>query len=1262
MSNESLPICPQCGAVLKASAPAGLCPNCLMALNLKTETVFTDHTPAAQPPLPPEQLAPHFPQLEILECLGRGGMGVVYKARQKTLNRLVALKLLAPERVGDAKFAERFTREAQALAALNHPNIVTIHDFGQAGGFYFLLMEFVDGVNLRQLLRARKFTPEEALAIVPPLCDALQFAHDRGVIHRDIKPENLLLDKAGRVKVADFGIAKMLSADGGAGSPLHADSQQSEAGAHGVTRPAAEPSALTGEQTVGTPGYSAPEQKTDPQRVDSRADIYSLGVVFYEMLTGELPGKRLEPPSRKVQIDVRLDEVVLRALEKNPELRYQQVSEVKTAVETIQTRAPDDLRPTQAPSASWEAARTRVRPLATTLIVLGTLGLIISMLVQVRGFSSDSLHFSLGAFGYWRLFLPANCAAFLATVEPLLRILNLVVLVGALRMRQLQSYWLAIAGAASAMVTPPLLPIGLPVGAGALLVLARRDVRREFGILGFAGTTSPSGAAPSFSRLAVLSAVLAAISLLELWLEAGIGLLGVRPRGDDSSGWGWSAIMTVVLWIPHWGFWGTVFLAGVALEDIRQATGRLKGAGIATFALLFMPLYWVLTHAFRLMAEPIETPADFTAIAFLASTVALVLCGGFAVGMHRNEVRRAVAALADPSDAGRLLPKWVVRTLQSAATVLVVLELCLGGFITYLTQSWTGLSAATQIAFYSHAHAEFHPKPGRESDSKRFSATLPGGEVALVAVSDLSSPSPVCWRPDGALLCRATNALTGSFGKQTRPRFLALSLDLADSLTGGRILPFELRVAGKPVASRHWSTSARGTFVFFAAPPEASLLDFRLGEPAGEWLDTDAGWEWNGEIPRHPERVIRRSGQQAIVALGRVKKLPDDGTSVDWTRRSFPKDWVGRVVAVDGSGVVHEPVPATTSLKDVMAWGWQGQSETFSNLPPARVKELRLQIRNCQWAEFRNVSLELDHRTSVEVQDAVGAKAASGRSPIEQGGSATKNVSAATPPLLSEPPKLRFLAWQDEWKTNQPGAARHPDGSPVTDPTELKWLGQVHPAGMDLSSLKLPSEPRFLHLWFSHPDFGRLGLNEVSLLDATGNPITLGGQGSISGGAHGPSESNGNLGWITKTLSPAEGTNIPPRVTVRFRYTAGPLERIQKLPVTPRNKTVMSLEGGSELNGVGQDVDGRAFVAIAVDVKSMPTRQFDVVAVAHDGREIRSAGGGSSGAVGAGFRVENFDFELSLADVAKFIIGTRPIRTVEWKDVVLPVDKGGGSD
>ena len=318
MSNESAPKCPQCGAALPANAPAGLCPNCLMALNLKTETVLTDDALPTQPPLPPEQLAPHFPQLEILECLGRGGMGVVYKARQKTLNRFVALKLLAPERVNDPKFAERFTREAQALAALNHPNIVTIHDFGQAGGFYFLLMEFVDGVNLRQLLRVRtNFSPEEALTIVPVLCDALQYAHEHGIVHRDIKPENILLDKSGRVKVADFGIARMLGNGNGDGP--------------GQTAPMENAT----QNAIGTPGYIAPEQKTDPRHVDNRADIYSLGVVFYEMLTGEAPGKRIEPPSKRVQIDVRLDAVVLRALEKTPEMRWQTAADLRTQLEII---------------------------------------------------------------------------------------------------------------------------------------------------------------------------------------------------------------------------------------------------------------------------------------------------------------------------------------------------------------------------------------------------------------------------------------------------------------------------------------------------------------------------------------------------------------------------------------------------------------------------------------------------------------------------------------------------------------------------------------------------------------------------------------------------------------------------------------------------------------------------------------------------------------------------------------------------------------
>jgi len=320
--------CPQCGTPLPTDALAGLCPACLLKAGAAADTITDAKQPPFQPPTVAE-LATKFPQLEILELIGKGGMGAVYRARQKELDRVVALKILPPGIGDDPAFAERFAREAKALAKLNHPGIVTLYEFGKADGLYFFLMEFVDGVNLRQLLHAGRISAREALAIVPQICDALQYAHDQGIVHRDIKPENILLDRRGRVKVADFGLAKIV----GAGRDQNVPGQTSS------TQP---PTIATENLTdagrvMGTPQYMAPEQKEHPGEVDHRADIYALGVVFYQMLTGELPGKRIEPPSSKVLVDVRLDEVVLRALEKKPELRYQQASALKTQVETIAT-------------------------------------------------------------------------------------------------------------------------------------------------------------------------------------------------------------------------------------------------------------------------------------------------------------------------------------------------------------------------------------------------------------------------------------------------------------------------------------------------------------------------------------------------------------------------------------------------------------------------------------------------------------------------------------------------------------------------------------------------------------------------------------------------------------------------------------------------------------------------------------------------------------------------------------------------------------
>ncbi|MEQ8764243.1 MAG: serine/threonine-protein kinase [Planctomycetota bacterium] len=244
--------------------------------------------------------------------LAKGGMGRVYRGHQLSLEREVAIKVLPTELAENRQIVHRFQREIRTLSTLSHPNIVSIFDGGydREHQLYYYVMELIDGVTLREIIQQRALRPEEALALVPPICEALAYAHERGLVHRDIKPANLLLDKQGRVKIADFGLSRLLD---------EKDDQR-------ITNT---------QQVMGTLEYMAPEQREGAKRVDHRADIYSLGVVIYEMLTGELPIGRFDPPSRKVQIDIRLDEVVLRVLEKDPARRYQQVEELGTDVRRI---------------------------------------------------------------------------------------------------------------------------------------------------------------------------------------------------------------------------------------------------------------------------------------------------------------------------------------------------------------------------------------------------------------------------------------------------------------------------------------------------------------------------------------------------------------------------------------------------------------------------------------------------------------------------------------------------------------------------------------------------------------------------------------------------------------------------------------------------------------------------------------------------------------------------------------------------------------
>lgn len=269
-----------------------------------------------------DEVADMLPQFRFERMLGRGGMGAVYLADHLSLERKVAIKLLPAIMAEDAQFVEWFRREARVLARLNNPGIVTIHDFGQTReGNHYVVMEYVDGANLHQLIHDAGLEPRQALDLVVQICEALEYAHSQGVIHRDIKPANVLVSRSGQAKLADFGLAKFTQNPGGAGPAL--------------TRT---------DQVLGTPDYMAPEQRAG-QAADERTDIYSLGVLFYEMLTGERPLVILDKLSSRVNLDGRLDKVVEKALQQRPECRYQQVSTMKGDLDKIRNSPAGRLQP-----------------------------------------------------------------------------------------------------------------------------------------------------------------------------------------------------------------------------------------------------------------------------------------------------------------------------------------------------------------------------------------------------------------------------------------------------------------------------------------------------------------------------------------------------------------------------------------------------------------------------------------------------------------------------------------------------------------------------------------------------------------------------------------------------------------------------------------------------------------------------------------------------------------------------------------------------
>ena len=262
-----------------------------------------------------ERLQQMLTGYEVIEMLGMGGMGAVYKARQISLDRLVAIKILPPEAAGDeeANFVERFKNEARTMAKMNHPAIVHVYDFGETSeGQLYIVMEFIDGTDVSKMILSQgKLPPDHALAIVAHVCDALQYAHTHGVIHRDIKPANVLINMEGAVKVADFGLAKA-----------------SDAGQGGLTKT---------NMAMGTPDFVAPEALIAGMIVDGRADLYAVGVMLYNMLTGNVPRGMFRMPSTTVKTDPRFDKIITKAMEMDREMRYQTAFDIRKDLDVILT-------------------------------------------------------------------------------------------------------------------------------------------------------------------------------------------------------------------------------------------------------------------------------------------------------------------------------------------------------------------------------------------------------------------------------------------------------------------------------------------------------------------------------------------------------------------------------------------------------------------------------------------------------------------------------------------------------------------------------------------------------------------------------------------------------------------------------------------------------------------------------------------------------------------------------------------------------------
>jgi eukaryotic-like serine/threonine-protein kinase len=367
--------CPKCRAALAADVSEGLCPVCAFLGALELE-------PGAVRPLVPEhQLPRQFGEYELLEEIARGGMGIVYKARQTNLNRLVAVKVLLSGPLASSADLQRFQAEAEAVANLQHPNIVAIHEVGEHAGQPFFSMDYVEGPCLSELIREHPLPAARAAGYVKTIAEAIQYAHERGVLHRDLKPSNVLIDHAGQPRIIDFGLAKRLSSD----PQLSTIDDQ-------LT--------LTG-QVLGSPNFIPPEQAAGKRgAIGCHSDIYSLGAILYHLLTARPPfvaataheivhqvlnTEPVGPRSLNPSVPRDLETICLKCLQKEPHRRYRTAQELADELSRFLRVEPIQARPVGPLGRFWRGCRRnpKLAVLAATVVLLGLTMALVSFVFAI---------------------------------------------------------------------------------------------------------------------------------------------------------------------------------------------------------------------------------------------------------------------------------------------------------------------------------------------------------------------------------------------------------------------------------------------------------------------------------------------------------------------------------------------------------------------------------------------------------------------------------------------------------------------------------------------------------------------------------------------------------------------------------------------------------------------------------------------------------------------------------------------------------------